>query len=187
MFALMSFQLGADAMHLQFAGVARQLVLQQRPIEFEHQVHMRLGLGNRRHAAAVFHHRAHSGVPRGKRHVDAAEAVHQARQQPRAGVDVVRGVEQALGLFGARLGCGADRHDLHQPDRAARRHRVGLEAGLDRDDGLEQLDVHTVRPGGMAQHGLQRLHLRREVQPGEQAAGCIGLAGHTRLTGGGVA
>src|SRR4030067_1100494 len=70
----------------------------------------------------------------GERQLLALEVLAQKRQVARAAVDVVPGVER---VRDAELRRGG-RHQLHQPERPGRRHRVGAKAALDRDDREQQ-------------------------------------------------
>lgn len=108
----------------------------------------------------------------------AVVAVGEQPKQFGAGDDVLARIKRVCALH---LGRGTG-HELHQPLRAHRAHRVGIEAGLDLDDRLDEGDGHLEAGSRLADVGVvtarrARLRAARSRAPPRLRAGSCPGAG----------
>src|SRR5439155_16925120 len=108
-----------------------------------------------RDSIAALANRLLTGVVRGERKRQVVvEQIEQVAQIANADPDIRRRVEQLLrdgatrALDDAITNCGG-RNDLHQPERALRRHGTGLERRFDGDDRLDERRIERARPSAL--------------------------------------
>jgi len=94
---------------------------------------------------------ARSGVVRHERELDVAERVHEPAEVAHAGAHVRDRVERVGGgeARAPRLFTHRRVDQLHEPDRAGRRHGAGVEAGLDPENGQ---DEERIERAGLLEH-----------------------------------